>query len=76
MANECKHETLFLTVEAVTYADKPRSDGSYQLGLSHDLHEASVQHAQCAECHEQVSLPKGAEPDTDSVSEWLEAFYA
>lgn len=76
MTNTCKHETLFLTIEAVAYADKPRSDGSCHLGIAHDLHEASVKHAQCTECHEQVSLPEVAPSDTDSVSEWLGAFYA
>ena len=70
MMNDCKHDNVHIDATVTLYADRPRADGSYTLGVSGEMHEATVEYVTCADCDADLDRYGGA-----MVSTWLRDFY-
>lgn len=72
--SNCKHSSLHIEAIVTLHADKPRADGSYVLGVSRELYDATVGRVTCADCDE-IIVTYGSGEQSVSVDVWLRAFY-
>ncbi len=70
--DDCKHNSVHIDATVTLYADRPRADGSYMLGVSGELHDGSVRTVTCADCGDFLEEDEG---QPMSVEIWLRDFY-
>ena len=71
--NDCKHNNVHIDATVTLYADRPRADGSYVLGVSGELHDGTVQTVTCVDCGDLLDEDEGKPM---SVETWLRDFYS